>query len=56
MKSPCIKICMIDKNTEKCTGCGRTLEQIVRWQKYTDNERNEIMNRLRERHGHTCID
>ena len=27
-------------------GCGRTLEEIAKWRKYTDEERLDIMRRL----------
>lgn len=46
MTSPCIDICTILGGT--CQGCGRTLEEIQRWALYTDEEREEIMRRLRE--------
>lgn len=41
MKTPCIKVCKVSEG--KCLGCGRTLEQIRLWSKYTDEERERIM-------------
>ena len=41
MKTPCIKVCKVLDG--KCLGCGRTLEQIRLWSKYTDEERERIM-------------
>jgi predicted Fe-S protein YdhL (DUF1289 family) len=41
VKTPCIKVCKVLDG--KCLGCGRTLEQIRLWSKYTDEERERIM-------------
>jgi len=42
--SPCIKVCKLQDNV--CIGCGRTVEEIARWLKYSDAEREQIMQRL----------
>jgi predicted Fe-S protein YdhL (DUF1289 family) len=42
--TPCVSLCKI--NEGKCQGCGRTLEEIAKWRKYTDEERLDIMRRL----------
>lgn len=44
--SPCIGICFVDPGTRSCTGCSRTIEEISNWNKYTNDERMEIMRRL----------
>jgi predicted Fe-S protein YdhL (DUF1289 family) len=44
MKTPCIKVCKVLDG--KCLGCGRTLEQIRLWSKYTEEGRERIMNEL----------
>jgi predicted Fe-S protein YdhL (DUF1289 family) len=41
MQSPCRQICRIQ--AKHCLGCGRTIEQITNWAKYTENQREEIM-------------
>ncbi|GAA0782194.1 DUF1289 domain-containing protein [Roseibium denhamense] len=46
MESPCIKICKIDDTRGICTGCFRTLDEIVRWARYTDADRRRIMSEL----------
>ena len=43
MESPCVKICQINREDRICVGCGRTIEQIGMWSKYTDKERSDIM-------------
>ena len=44
MESPCIKICVIAG--DHCEGCGRTLNEIANWSRYSDAERRAIMARL----------
>ena len=44
MKTPCIKVCKLVDN--KCTGCGRTKDQITNWIRYSDYERNQIIKDL----------
>ena len=44
MKSPCRSECEL--MGDRCTGCGRTKEQIVMWRRYTDAEREQIMEEL----------
>jgi predicted Fe-S protein YdhL (DUF1289 family) len=46
MITPCISVCKIDKETRTCQGCGRTIDEIRDWSKYTDTERMEVMRRL----------
>lgn len=49
MITPCVKVCVIDKITELCKGCGRTLQEIANWSRYTDEERNSIIDKLKDR-------
>jgi predicted Fe-S protein YdhL (DUF1289 family) len=44
VKSPCRSECELEGDV--CTGCGRTKEQIVRWSRYTDEQREQIMEEL----------
>jgi predicted Fe-S protein YdhL (DUF1289 family) len=46
MITPCISICKIDQQTRTCEGCGRSLDEIRDWSKYSDQERLDIMRRL----------
>lgn len=32
----------------RCVGCLRTLDEIANWTKYTDQERLEIMKRIKD--------
>lgn len=49
VKSPCIKVCAVDAKTGWCLGCGRTLKEITQWSKYTDQQRDDVMNGLKAR-------
>jgi predicted Fe-S protein YdhL (DUF1289 family) len=44
--TPCVSLCQVDKETSKCKGCNRTLDQIRNWSSYTDEERMEVMKEL----------
>ena len=49
ISSPCKKVCAVDGKTGLCLGCGRTLKEIGSWTRYTEVERNTIMQELDER-------
>jgi predicted Fe-S protein YdhL (DUF1289 family) len=40
--SPCIKVCFVDPREEICVGCFRTLEELGRWTKMSDDEREAV--------------
>ena len=47
MKSPCMKVCKLvkrkGKEEEFCVGCGRSRQEIKMWRKYSDEERDAII-------------
>jgi uncharacterized protein len=43
--SPCINVCVLDA-TRRCTGCGRTLEEIAGWARMSASERWAVIARL----------
>ncbi len=45
MISPCVKICKVKKDI--CIGCGRSLEQIKNWSKYSNFKRKKIIKQLK---------
>lgn len=47
--SPCVKLCKIDKQTELCQGCLRTIDEIVVWSKATNSQKLEIWDRIHQR-------
>ena len=49
IETPCIKICVVDPETEFCIGCGRTRSEIARWISISPEERRIVMDSLPER-------
>ncbi|MDH4386705.1 MAG: DUF1289 domain-containing protein [Caulobacter sp.] len=47
--TPCVKVCIVDGESNICLGCYRTLPEIGGWSRLTDPERREIMAALPER-------
>jgi predicted Fe-S protein YdhL (DUF1289 family) len=39
MKSPCNKVCKIEKTSGLCIGCLRTKEEIAGWPSMTDEQK-----------------
>ena len=42
VESPCIRICVVHPEARICTGCNRSIDEISRWSKMTDEERARI--------------
>ena len=49
--SPCIKICVIHPQTQICTGCMRTIDEISGWSLMSHDQRAAVMSALPEREG-----
>jgi uncharacterized protein len=49
MKSPCVKVCIMDPAREVCMGCARTLDEIAGWGLMSEDQRNAVMSALPER-------
>jgi predicted Fe-S protein YdhL (DUF1289 family) len=50
LASPCVRNCCLDE-ANVCMGCGRSLEEIVRWASTDDAGKEAILARSRERLG-----
>jgi len=46
--SPCVRNCCLDKK-DVCIGCGRTVEEIVRWGDADDEEKRKILAAAKKR-------
>jgi hypothetical protein len=46
IKTPCIKVCVVDGESGLCLGCHRTLHEVAAWARYSDAEREAIMAEL----------
>ena len=49
VESPCVKVCVIQRETGYCIGCQRTADEIGRWSRITPEERRQIMSQLAHR-------
>jgi predicted Fe-S protein YdhL (DUF1289 family) len=49
VRSPCIKVCVMDPARGVCLGCCRTLDEIARWGAMTNLEREQVMRALDSR-------
>ena len=41
--SPCVGVCMVDKETKVCIGCLRTLKEIGGWRNMTLDQKREVV-------------
>jgi predicted Fe-S protein YdhL (DUF1289 family) len=47
--SPCVGICSsTNVGDEICVGCGRTAQEVIEWNTYTDEQRIQINKRLQQ--------
>ena len=47
--SPCVQICLLDPLDKICMGCGRHIDEIAQWPNFSDEQRQTILDRLRDR-------
>lgn len=43
--SPCVASCKLTEE-DICIGCKRTIEEIINWRSYTDNQKKAVFTRL----------
>jgi hypothetical protein len=46
IKTPCIKVCVVDGESGLCMGCYRQLNEVAGWARLSDEERQRIMAEL----------
>ncbi len=49
MPSPCISVCRMNAATGLCEGCCRTLDEIARWGRASEEEKRAIWDSLLQR-------
>ena len=49
--SPCLGICQLDLVSDLCVGCFRTRDEVAVWGAASDEVKQEILTRARERRG-----
>lgn len=43
--SPCVNLCKLDSDFV-CEGCGRTIEEVLKWPEYTNEQKQAVLDRL----------
>ena len=43
IKTPCIKVCVVDGESGLCLGCFRKLSEVAGWAKLSDDDRDLIL-------------
>ena len=46
IRTPCVKVCVVDAESGLCLGCYRRLPEVAGWASLTDAERERIMAEL----------
>jgi predicted Fe-S protein YdhL (DUF1289 family) len=49
VQSPCIKVCVIHPEERLCVGCLRSIDEISRWSRMTEDERRAVLADLPDR-------
>jgi predicted Fe-S protein YdhL (DUF1289 family) len=49
IETPCIKLCTLDPRSGLCRGCGRNVDEIAGWSRFSSAERAKIMSLLPRR-------
>jgi predicted Fe-S protein YdhL (DUF1289 family) len=56
MDSPCTKVCVMDADDRYCSGCTRTLGEIMRWSEMSDGEHAAVLAQLPARRAASSSD
>lgn len=51
IKTPCIKVCVIDGTSGLCMGCFRSLPEVAGWGRLSEEARESLMAELPDRRG-----
>ena len=51
IRTPCVKVCVVDGQSGLCLGCFRKMSEIADWARLSDAERDAIMAELPDRRG-----
>ncbi|RAK66418.1 DUF1289 domain-containing protein [Phenylobacterium kunshanense] len=51
IKTPCIKVCVVDGESGLCLGCYRKLNEVATWSRLSEAERDAILAELPGRRG-----
>jgi hypothetical protein len=48
IESPCVHICVVENGC--CVGCKRTLPEIAKWSRMTNEEKQKVLDRISKTH------
>lgn len=51
IKTPCINVCKLDDSKSFCMGCLRTTNEITKWSRWSDKDRDDVIEDLPRRHN-----
>jgi uncharacterized protein len=51
IRTPCVKVCVVDGESGLCLGCFRTLSEVAGWTRLTEDERDAVLAELPDRRG-----
>ena len=51
VQSPCVRVCVVHPEARICTGCLRSIDEITRWSRMTNDRRSQVMDELPDRAG-----
>lgn len=54
VSSPCVSICALDVN-DICVGCHRHADEIALWTTFSDEQKQEVLGKVREREQDALI-
>ncbi len=46
VQSPCVAICQLDDDDLYCIGCYRLREEIAAWSQLTNQQKQDVLNKL----------
>ena len=46
IKTPCVKVCVVDGESGLCMGCYRRLNEVAGWARLTEAERDAVLAEL----------
>ncbi|MBU2492030.1 MAG: DUF1289 domain-containing protein [Bacteroidetes bacterium] len=49
LNSPCDGNCKLDFNTKICMGCFRTMDEILNWINFTEDQKEKVNNLVKHR-------
>ena len=55
VSSPCTAACSLDDKREYCTGCYRTLDEIMEWSRFNGEKKHQVNKAAAERRAATKL-